>query len=120
MIKNCIDCNCEFNAKRSTQKRCKECQNSHNKALRLKSAKQVQNDKRERTIVDMPAGYITAREWAVQNGRSARRGLLIIINSPGFVPGAKKVRNPHGGVDVWAVPANTPWPYGDSKKSRRN
>lgn len=60
---------------------------------------------------EMPEGYITAREWAVRNGKSSRRGQKILTETPEFVPAAIKVRNPHGGVDIWAVPKDTVWPF---------
>ena len=59
----------------------------------------------------MPAGYITAREWAVRNGLNPQRGSKLLTKNNKAVPGAMKVRNPHGGVDVWAVPEGTEWPY---------
>jgi hypothetical protein len=62
-------------------------------------------------VGSMPEGYISAREWAKRNGREPRRGQKILTDWPSIVPAAKKVRNPRGGVDIWAVPEDTPWPY---------
>jgi len=61
--------------------------------------------------IPMPEGYITAREWAEKNGKSVKRGQKILTDWPTLIPAAKKVRNPHGGVDIWAVPKDTIWPF---------
>jgi len=64
----------------------------------------------KKTSPPMPEGYITLREWSIKNGKSPRRGQRVLVEWPNAVP-AIKVRNPRGGVDVWAVPENTPWPF---------
>jgi hypothetical protein len=66
--------------------------------------------KSQKVIPLMPEGYITLREWSIKNGKSPRRGQRILVEQPNVVP-AIKVRNPRGGVDIWAVPENTPWPF---------
>jgi len=65
----------------------------------------------EQKLHDLPEGYITAREWAIKNGKSPRRGQKILTETPEFIPAAIKVRNPRGGVDIWAVPKDTVWPF---------
>lgn len=106
----CKDCGISFAAKTDRQKRCPECQTKHIKALRLAAAKAAQDVKRDRPLLDIPEGYITAKEWAHKHGRSQSRAQDILANFPTFVPAAKKVRNPHGGVDIWVVPEETIWP----------
>lgn len=62
-------------------------------------------------VMPMPEGYITLREWSIKCGKSPKRGQKIMMEQPGIIPAARKVRNPRGGVPVWAVPEDTEWPY---------
>lgn len=110
MDKRCTDCSSIFNAYSSRQKRCRSCQDKHNKAARLKAAKEYQDQKRDRTLIDVPEGYITIKEWALINGEKPNVGKRILKANPSSVPGALKARNQKGGVDIWVVPLDSIWP----------
>lgn len=86
------------------------------RAWQRAAMRRLNDRRRDREILDMPEGYITLKEWAHKNGRTLSAAQKIMWRAPGTVPAAKKVRNPNGGVDIWAVPTDTPWPSRDLKR----
>jgi|LSQX01.3.fsa_nt_gb DNA-directed RNA polymerase subunit RPC12/RpoP len=107
MDKKCITCTAYFEAKTDRSVRCPRCQRIYNKNRRNELTKAKYQHKL--TAPPLPDGYIYLGEWAESHGHT-RSGAQNLMNRPHEF-GAIKVRNPKGGVDVWAVPKNTAWPY---------
>ncbi len=101
----CKDCGKEFLKKRGKQSRCYECQFKYNRHRRNELTKNSNRMKKGTIIKLLPDGYLYLRDWAKSQGLSVRKAQKIIFKNPSQY-NAKKVSNPHGGVDVWAIPQN--------------
>ena len=107
----CVACGKLF-TRTNNEIRCHACQIAHNKAVRLAAAKAVQAKRRDHPLAPpMPKGYVDLKAWCAKCNRSVARAQTIMSRSPELIPAAIKVRNPRGGVDIWAVPEDTIWPY---------
>lgn len=107
----CIKCGTDFVQYNKRQVRCVACQKEYNAEHRRQLMKDLNDSKRDRSILEMPDGYITLKDWSLKNGKSPNRGQKLLADQPSLIPAARKVRNPRGGVDIWVVPKDTIWPY---------
>ena len=111
MDKKCSMCGSYFDAQRSDSVRCPRCQAIYNKNRRNELTKaKYQNNL---SVPSLPVGYVYLNEWAEVHRQTRKKAVKLVSLMP-HIYGAIKVRNPHGGVNVWAVPKDTAWPDEDT------
>lgn len=106
--KKCVTCTAYFTAKRKDSIRCSRCQEIYNRNRRNELTKAKYQG--HLSAPPIPDGHIYLGEWAASKGHTLKGAQKLVAKTP-HVFGAIKVRNPSGGVNVWAVPKNTAWPH---------